>query len=324
MEEELASALRAEYDGKEATELDERHLRFALTSRKRGRERLDRAVSHAGVSLRGARVLDVGSAYGGFVVEAASRGAEAWGVEINERLHQLALLGARGERGDMHFVHADFLSRRALAALPRDFDLVVANDVFEHVYDTARLLAQLHTVMRDGAPFVFSIPNGDAIQHVVEEGHYGLPAITQLPPNEWQRYLRSFTAFYRPWSYYTGLFRAFGFTRIETWGRALRTLDEARAEIPDGLARARARIRDLKMDGGLKQMLSRALDRYEERVTEDLAAGDLALLNFRYLTKFWNGVAFKDGRAIADLDERPPRRSLARVVARQLVRWVRR
>src|SRR5688500_17246914 len=102
MEDELARALRARYDGKEATELDERHLRFALTSRQRGRERLDRAVSRTGLSLRGARVLDVGSAYGGFVVEAASRGAEAWGVEIVERLHELALLGARGESGDMH------------------------------------------------------------------------------------------------------------------------------------------------------------------------------------------------------------------------------
>jgi SAM-dependent methyltransferase len=323
VQEDLAEKLREHY-GPEPTPIMQKHLDFGLSSRARGAKMLDRVHAETGVKLRGKRVLDVGSAYGGFVIEAASRGAEAWGIEINRRYHDWGCVAARGEPGEIHQVHADFLSREALAVLPRDFDLVVVNDVFEHVHDTAALLKQLYVLMRPGAAFVFSIPNGDAVSAVEREGHYGTPGITQLPPNRWHKIVPHFTAYYRPWSYYSGLFRSFGFGRVEPWRGRPRLPGAVRSDIESGLARAAAAIAALEVERQMRKLIDAGFDEYRARVAEDLARGDTEVLAWRYLTTFWKGCAYKEGRPTADLNERPPRRRLKEAVSpRRLARGLR-
>jgi SAM-dependent methyltransferase len=302
MEHELRARL-IEHFGHEPVR--KKSLEFALSSRTRAVAMLDRIALHTGLDVRGKRVLDVGSAYGGFVVEAAARGAEAWGVEISERLYGWGAIHARGEPGDIHLVHADFLSRRIQRELPRDFDLVIVNDVFEHVYDTAALLKQLHGLVRPGGMFAFSIPNGDAVSAVEREGHDGVPGLTLLPPNRWHRLVPGFTAYYRPWSYYSGLFRAFGFGQIEPWRGARKPDDAVRAEIRAGLVRAADAVGGLEVDGITRSMLDTALAEYRAAVEEDLAGADAGALKWRYLTTFWKGCAVKVGPVSADLDEQP-------------------
>jgi SAM-dependent methyltransferase len=303
MENELIAKLNAFYGADPAPQM-RKHLEFALTNRRRGKKALDRVVAKTGIELRGKRVLDVGSAYGGFVIEAAARGAEAWGIEISGRLHEYGLLNAKGESGDIHQVHADFCSRKALRELPRDFDLVLINDVFEHVYDTAALLDQLRTVMRDGAPFVFSIPNGDALSAVEREGHNGTPGISQLAPNWWHYYIPSYTAFYRPWSHYTALFRGFGFDRIDAWRRTQLEPADARIAIAQGLERALAAVASLDPDTKGRQAMAAAIEEYQERLAADLETAPTTLLQWRYLTNFWEGCAYKGGPLLAEVDGR--------------------
>lgn len=323
MQDELAAKLREHY-GAEPAPIMQKHLDFALSSRERGARMLDRVQTETGISLRGKRVLDVGSAYGGFVIEAAARGAEAWGIEISPRLHQLGCVAARGEPGAIHQVEADFLSRRALELLPGGFDLVVVNDVFEHVHDTAALLKQLRALMSAGAGFVFSIPNGDAVTAVEREGHYGTPGITQLPPNLWHRLVPRFTAYYRPWSYYSGLFRAFGFGRIEPWRARSRGLDQCREQIAAGLERAAAAIAAAELDGTMRKHVTAAFGEYRARVAEDLERGDAEALFWRYLATFWKGCAYRHGPTLADVGERPPARTLAQGLSpRRLARALR-
>jgi SAM-dependent methyltransferase len=308
MEDELNVKLRAYY-GADPTPIELKHLDFAMSNRRRGSKVINKVVARTGIDLRGKRVLDVGSAYGGFVIEAAARGAEAWGVEIGRRLHEYGLLNARGEPGDIHQVHANFLSPRVLDELPRDFDLVLVNDVFEHIYDTAALLKQLHALMRPGAAFMFAIPNGDAVKHLEREGHNGTPGLTLLPPNYWHRVVDHYTCFYHPWSYYAGLFRAFGFERIDTWSSRRLGVDDTRAEIAAGVVRAKAAIATLKLDDTTREVLEANLADYETRLARDLAAGDAAHLTWRYLTTFWSGCAFKGGAVTADVDEHPTPRA---------------
>ena len=93
MEQDLVDKLHAFY-GTDLTPVTRKHLDFALSNRKRGRKVIDRVVKVTGMDLRGKRVLDVGSAYGGFVIEAAASGADAWGVEISGRLHEYGRLNA--------------------------------------------------------------------------------------------------------------------------------------------------------------------------------------------------------------------------------------
>ena len=307
------AALKKSY-GDDPPPMERQHLEVALSTRDRGRRALDEATRRLGIEITGRKVLDVGCAYAGFVVEAAARGAEAWGVEINRKLWEWGRLNARGEPGHIELVPGDFLSCRVTEVLPDDFDLVILSDVFEHVYDTAALLAQLSRVMADGASFTFTIPNGDALVSVAREGHYGKPGLTLLPPNWWPSIISSFTAFYRPWSYYTALFRAFGFNRIARWNPPARlSLETAREAIAGKLARAEQAIdaieyRDRK---GRAPMVA-ALAEYRRRLALDLERGDLELLGWKYLTDFWRGAATRSGPIIADVSEYAPVKRSAR------------
>lgn len=315
MEQDLVALLN-DYYGPDPAPTERKHLDFALSSRERGRHLLDRVIARTGIDVGGKRILDVGSAYAGFVIEAAARGAEAWGVEISPRLAEYGAANARGEPGEIHLVRADACSRAALDALPRNFDLVLVNDVFEHVYDTAPLLRQLHTLLRRGAPFVFSIPNGNALRSVEREGHNGIPGISLLAPNWWHYFTRSFTAFYRPWSHYTGLFRAFGFRRIDAWRRAPLRPDQVRAEIAQGLERARAKVATLPLDSRTEPTVTAAMAQYEADLADDLAHRDAEYLQWRYLTTFWEGCAYKGGPVLADVTEEPPLPRTRRITRR--------
>jgi hypothetical protein len=51
------------------------------------------------------------------------------------------------------------------------FDLVIVNDVFEHIFDTAGLLENLSSLMSKGRKLFFQVPNGLAPRFVISEGH---------------------------------------------------------------------------------------------------------------------------------------------------------
>src|SRR5262249_44840923 len=84
--------------------------------------------------LRGKRVLDVGSGYGGMLIAMAEQGAEVHGIEIDperaevgqKRLRELKLNTAY-DRGDIGTADIE----RSLG----NFDVIVCQDVLEHVLE---------------------------------------------------------------------------------------------------------------------------------------------------------------------------------------------
>jgi len=101
---------------------------------------------------QGARVLDVGCAFGGFASAMRRlRGCRVIGVEINPE----AAAEARAHcdeviEGDI----ADVAPR-----LPADFDVIVAADVLEHLDDPEGALRLLASRLRPGGMLLASIPN---------------------------------------------------------------------------------------------------------------------------------------------------------------------
>lgn len=307
MQDDLLRGLEKHY-GDDPTPILRQHLDFATSSRERGAWVLDTIERRTGIDFRGKRVLDVGCAYAGFVIEAAQRGASAWGVEISRKLYDLGRLNARGEPGDINLVPGDFVAPQVGDALPGEFDVVLVNDVFEHVYDTAGLLAQLSRLTAEGGLFMFEIPNGDSIRAVEREAHYGIAGVSLLPANLWPGLLDSYTAFYRRWSHYSGLFRAFGFGKIVPWTELSRTsLRKQRATIARGLEDAERKIAELDYrDPKVEPLMAAAFEDYRARVHADLERGDRKQIQWRYLTDMWRGIAYRTGPAIADVDDYPP------------------
>lgn len=169
------------------------HFEYAITSNDRGRAAAGRLSGllrggRRGFLRRGApRVLDVGCAYGGFLVAFAERGAKVTGIEKDERYVRLAGLNLR-ERGlDGEVVHADAAVRRP--GFRGRFELIIANDVLEHVERLDDFLGNIADWLAPGGVAYFEIPNGAWPPYVGKDGHHQLFGIVLLDFAEASRYM---------------------------------------------------------------------------------------------------------------------------------------
>jgi len=111
---------------------------------------------------RSGRLLDVGCGEGSFLAEAAHRGLDPWGIELD----QGSVLVARGRLGDqtgdriIHglFVDADGGLNPEIARLGR-FDWVTAFEVLEHQPDPVAFLKGTAAMLPPGGVVCGSVPN---------------------------------------------------------------------------------------------------------------------------------------------------------------------
>lgn len=152
------------------------YVEYAATAVARGRAAGAALAPH--VRLAGARVLDIGCAYGGFVVALAEAGALPLGIDVND--HLLAL--SRHLAAD-HGVPIEALRHDATvdrADFHGAFDLIVANDVIEHVEALDAFLANLARWLAPGGLVYLEIPNGRFPGFVRRDGHHGAFAVSLL------------------------------------------------------------------------------------------------------------------------------------------------
>jgi len=289
MEQDLIAALKVKY-GDNPTGASRQHLDFAVSNRERA-ERLIVAIEEKSrFRFAGARVLDVGTAYAGFPIMAAKHGASAWGVELSPSFYRLGVLNAQGEPGDIHLLLGDFLASPTLQALPRDIHLATCNCLFEHVPDVSRLLHHLHTVLADNGLVLFSIPNGESLRQLLKEEHAFQAGVTLLPPKDWQEVKG---IYYRPWSYYLGLFHAFGFRQIHLWKPKPRRLADMQRELTAGYAEVEAGIRASARSAAEINHMLQALNVLKTRALSEEAQQNAESLQWDYLTAYWDGYAVK-------------------------------
>jgi 2-polyprenyl-3-methyl-5-hydroxy-6-metoxy-1,4-benzoquinol methylase len=111
------------------------------------------AAELADVALAGRRVLELGFGNGNFLAWAREQGAQVTGTEVIDALIEQA----RTKGYD-----AQPASLEALVAARREFDLVVAFDVFEH-WNRDELVANLqdiHALLVPGGTLLARFPNG--------------------------------------------------------------------------------------------------------------------------------------------------------------------
>jgi 2-polyprenyl-3-methyl-5-hydroxy-6-metoxy-1,4-benzoquinol methylase len=169
------------------------HFEYAATANDRGRQAAARLaglvpVGRQGFFGRRTRVLDVGCAYGGFLVAFAERGARVTGIDVDARYVRLAALNLR-ERGlDAQLVHGDAGAEHR--AFRGRFDLVIANDVLEHVREPAAFLRNLRAWLAPDGVAYLEIPNGAWPPYVGKDGHHQLFGVTLLDFAEASEYMR--------------------------------------------------------------------------------------------------------------------------------------
>lgn len=111
--------------------------------------RRDRVLEMLG-SISGKRILDVGCGIG-FVSRNLVRKNEVHGVDISaEYLSRAASRGIETEQWDI---------QKGLPFDSSSFDIVLATEILEHIFDTDALLSEVRRVLKEEGVFVLTVPN---------------------------------------------------------------------------------------------------------------------------------------------------------------------
>jgi len=160
-------------------------VEFALSTNERGQAVVNEVKRYT--RIRGKKFLDVGCAYGGFLVAFAAKGAsQVIGIDINSDLLQLAAANLEDCQVSASLFQRDLLDPGILE-LGR-FDIISCNDVIEHVKDPQKALARLSLLLEAGGVLYMEIPNKYFVGFLKADGHYQLPGITLLPRQKAARY----------------------------------------------------------------------------------------------------------------------------------------
>lgn len=272
---------------------------FQINSRERAKDAIAMLEQKLGLDWSGLSVLDVGCAYGAFTIELAKRGAKAVGIELSDKWLRLAKINAEGET-DVPFVKCDASSRQARQQLGAyaPFDVVLINDVFEHIYDTAGLLSNVRALMKPDGTLYFKVPNGKATRHVLLEGHKGVFGISLLAPDYWPKFVKApFQIYYRRWEYFTALFREFGFHNLKVLNANTDPDAEAtKKHILSDVRKIRAHLKLENFENADQFKTARvACQQYFEEVSEDLETLSWQDLYFKYRVTFWEGIIRSPG-----------------------------
>jgi SAM-dependent methyltransferase len=130
----------------------------------------------------GFRAMDYGCGDGGLVFTARSEGIDAYGSETyydGARPEDLKLV----QQFDPQTQYVREIKNNHLPFDDQWFDLIVANQVFEHIHDLEGTASEIARVLRPGGVVVSIFP----IRGVIREPHLAIPFIHHFPKNRLRR-----------------------------------------------------------------------------------------------------------------------------------------
>ncbi len=214
---------------------------------------------------QGGRVLDFGCGAGAVVAAGREAGLDIHGADVYYAGSQTR---ADAERGGLLGSAILEIRDGRLPFPDESFDLVVNNQVMEHVADLDADLAEIHRVLKRGGTVLSIFPSRD----VWREGHIGIPFSHWFRKNSRARF------------YYTWLLRSLGFGYWKEQAPSARQWACDKLAWIDAYTRYRSRTE-----------IFRAYDRY---FSNELREPDY--IRYR-LRSTWRGPMARDGRP-----ERPP------------------
>jgi predicted TPR repeat methyltransferase len=120
---------------------------YAARDIQRGREIVRQLRQRS--PLRGKRALDVGCGHGGMLIALAEQGAEAAGIEIDAARSRVGKQRLRDLGLQVDWCQGDICDGELTSRLGT-FDVIVCQDVLEHVLDTSQAITSLCALLRKG------------------------------------------------------------------------------------------------------------------------------------------------------------------------------
>jgi 2-polyprenyl-3-methyl-5-hydroxy-6-metoxy-1,4-benzoquinol methylase len=160
------------------------YVNYALSTNMRGGILAEELSNH--ISLKNRSYLDIGTAYGGFMVAFSKMGCkDPFGLEIDDRLVNICKLNLTENGLDPESVIRYDICQPLPAQLKNEkFDIITCTDVLEHVLDIPMTINNIIALAADGCDIYLEIPNRYHINNVLSDPHFGLFGITLLERND--------------------------------------------------------------------------------------------------------------------------------------------
>jgi 2-polyprenyl-3-methyl-5-hydroxy-6-metoxy-1,4-benzoquinol methylase len=283
--------------------LQARPLSFPMSTNRRGEELVEFLSRCVEIDLDGKRVLDVGCAYGGLSVALSNAGAKVSGIDVSAKFIKYAEANARETaQVDFHVVDASSVGIRKLFE-KGSFDLIVINDVLEHIYDTASLVANIDWLLNETGMVYFKVPNAFSPRFALSEGHRKIFGLTLLDPDCWFHLLpKRSSIFYRPLSHFQAIFKHFDLPQMLF-------VDEERVFVRFTLRKLKNQIKEIfdkardypYPDAQVKTYLRDGIVRFRDEYLYDVETSGEDFVKFKYGSYFFTGFAGRAGARIAPL-----------------------
>lgn len=285
-EEAQGVTLETEEDYRRLTDTQRMWFEYALSTNGRGEDLM--AVIERHRPLKGVRFLDIGCGFGGFLVAAARHGAASCtGIEADPARAGFSRENVADSGFDIAVHDLDALTPGIEDRLGT-FDVITCNDVIEHVHSAQDLLVNVARLLRPGGIACLEIPNGECIEFVAHDGHFGLFGITLLEREQARAYhFERFHCVYDVGDYWPleDLYRFFEHAGLRAElipslyhpTRPVAVLDEQLRLLES------ARVADPRFDG--------PYEAYRARIERDRVSLDEETFRNRYLRNFWTFLA---------------------------------
>jgi 2-polyprenyl-3-methyl-5-hydroxy-6-metoxy-1,4-benzoquinol methylase len=284
--------------------LAESPLSFPLSSNQRGEKLVDFLQRTIDLDLRGKRVLDVGCAYGGLSIALANAGADVDAVDISAKFIEYATANSEG-LADIRPAVADASSVTMRKLYGKgSFDLIVINDVLEHIYDTTSLAANLDYLLSETGVVYFKVPNGFSPRFALSEGHRKIFGLTLIDPDCWfHLHPKRASIFYRPLEHFMAIFSHFNMPEmlLVDEEQVFRRFSPKKLKKQIGEIFAKAREFDYP-NSSIKQYIRDGILRFRDGYEYDLETHGAEYVTFKYGSYFYTGFMGRPGASLTALN----------------------
>ncbi|KKG11023.1 bifunctional 2-polyprenyl-6-hydroxyphenol methylase/3-demethylubiquinol 3-O-methyltransferase UbiG [Methanosarcina sp. 2.H.A.1B.4] len=165
----------------------ETYVNYALGTNMRGDILAKELSNH--IPLADRSYVDIGTAYGGFMVAFAKMGCKnVFGMEIDDRLVNICRLNLQENGLNPESVIRYDICQPLQGKLKRKFDVITCTDVLEHVLDVPSTINNIIALAANGSHIYLEIPNRYHVNNVLSDPHFGLFGITLLDRDDAMEY----------------------------------------------------------------------------------------------------------------------------------------
>ncbi|MEM3511655.1 MAG: class I SAM-dependent methyltransferase [Candidatus Jordarchaeales archaeon] len=157
----------------------------------RGVERGNEIVelfNYVKIPVGGKLALDLGLGSGGISIAFSMRGAKVVGIDVEKHYPRIAHSWARDNNVELDAILA---SGASLPFKNEAFDIIICNDVIEHVKEAEKCSEEISRALKCGGALYITCPNRIAPLIVARDGHYGLPLQSLMPKKLADAYVRA-------------------------------------------------------------------------------------------------------------------------------------